>query len=300
MDARSRSVLDRVRDLGEQVLLRRFWIHLGPHLLASDPIRRSCARIHRTACERQRRTPEAGYTRFLRNRPQLRVLAQVVSARPRGSDLRMAILACSRGPEAYSALWTVRSSRPDLQVTCVGVDLSPAAIAIAKAGTYARDSSELEGLSEAELEALFVRDSGRVRVRPALAAAISWRVGDLLEPASLASMSPQDIVFANNFLIHMSDADAESCLRAITTRVADQGHLFVWGVNPDVKSHVLTAVGFEPDTSLLEEIHEADRTARRIWPFKYWGLEPIDKRREDWPMRYATVFRRRCARAART
>jgi hypothetical protein len=292
--------LDRVRDLGEQVLLRRFWIRLGPHLVASDPIRRSCVRIHRSACERQRRTPEAGYTRFLRNRPQLRVLEQVVSARPRGSDLRLAILACSRGPEAYSALWTVHSRRPDLRVACVAVDLSPAAIATAKAGTYERNASELEGLSEAEVEELFVRDGGRVRVRPALADGISWRVGDLLEPASLEGLHPQDIVFANNFLIHMSDADAEACLRAITARVADDGHLFVWGVNPDVKSHVLGALGFEPNVSLLEEIHEADRTARRIWPFKYWGLEPIDKRRDDWPMRYATVFRRRRTRGALT
>jgi hypothetical protein len=42
---------------------------------------------------------------------------------------------------------------------------------------------------------------------------------------------------------------------------------------------------------LLEAIHDGDRSLREVWPYKYWGLEPLDKRRPDWPIRYASAFR---------
>ena len=27
------------------------------------------------------------------------------------------------------------------------------------------------------------------------------------------------------------------------------------------------------------------------WPLHFWGLEPLDRKRRDWPVRYSTVFR---------
>jgi hypothetical protein len=43
-------------------------------------------------------------------------------------------------------------------------------------------------------------------------------------------------------------------------------------------------------TARCEEIH-AGEDVHAAWPLRFWGLEPIDRRWQDWPARYATVFR---------
>jgi hypothetical protein len=40
----------------------------------------------------------------------------------------------------------------------------------------------------------------------------------------------------------------------------------------------------------LKDVHEGDATLTVSWPFKYWGVDPFDKRRPDWRIRYASVF----------
>ena len=43
-------------------------------------------------------------------------------------------------------------------------------------------------------------------------------------------------------------------------------------------------------TELIDEIHEGDQSLRKDWPLQYWGLEPLDRRRSDSDLRYASVF----------
>ena len=40
----------------------------------------------------------------------------------------------------------------------------------------------------------------------------------------------------------------------------------------------------------IENIHNGDLSIRMGWPWHYWGLEPVDKKRPDWKIRYASVF----------
>jgi len=47
---------------------------------------------------------------------------------------------------------------------------------------------------------------------------------------------------------------------------------------------------WRPIPELIEEIHEGDPSVRRDWPRAWWGLEPLDTKRDDWQMRYAAVF----------
>jgi SAM-dependent methyltransferase len=101
---------------------------------------------------------------------------------------------------------------------------------------------------------------------------------------------PQDIVVANRFLCHMAPPDAERCLRSIARLVAPGGHLFVSGIDLDVRTKVATELGWKPVPDLLEGIHDGDGSLRADWPCKYWGLEPLDKGRPDWAIRYASAF----------
>jgi hypothetical protein len=88
----------------------------------------------------------------------------------------------------------------------------------------------------------------------------------------------------------MAPREAERCLRSLAPLVAPGGHLFVSGVDLEVRTKVARDLGWQPVQDLLEDIHEGDRSLRNDWPCKYWGLEPLDKRRPDWPIRYASAF----------
>jgi len=41
----------------------------------------------------------------------------------------------------------------------------------------------------------------------------------------------------------------------------------------------------------MAEIHDGDPSVRADWPWEWWGLEPLNRRKHDWQTRYAAVFR---------
>jgi hypothetical protein len=91
-------------------------------------------------------------------------------------------------------------------------------------------------------------------------------------------------------LCHMQPAEAETCLRRLASLVKPGGYLFVSGVDLEVRTKVARETGWRPVTELIGEIHEGDQSLRKDWPLQYWGLEPLDQRRGDWNLRYASVF----------
>ncbi|HYV64593.1 MAG TPA: CheR family methyltransferase, partial [Myxococcales bacterium] len=176
------------------------------------------------------------------------------------------------------------------------VDISPEAVEEAQKGVYRVGRSDLvdeeilDRMTAEEMKEMFDRDGDQVRVKAWIREDIVWQVGDAGNPEVAARLGPQDIVVANRFLCHMRPTDAEECLRKIARLVAPGGHLFVSGVDLDVRTKVAAALGWKPVPDLLEEMHEGDSSLRASWPHRYWGLEPIDKRRPDWRTRYASVF----------
>jgi SAM-dependent methyltransferase len=148
-----------------------------------------------------------------------------------------------------------------------------------------------ERMTEAEIEGLFDRDGDVVTVKPWIKEGINWHVGDVGEPETLDTLGPQDIVVANNFLCHMDAPMAERCLRNIARSVSPHGHIFVSGVDLDIRTKVAADLGWRPLQELLEEMHEGDPCMTRLWPCHYGALEPLDKRRKDWQLRYASAFR---------
>lgn len=88
----------------------------------------------------------------------------------------------------------------------------------------------------------------------------------------------QDLVVASNFLCHMEPAEAENCLRNMARIVKPGGHLFVAGVDFDVRAKVARDLGWQPVLELIEEIQEGDPSVRRDWPCAWWGLEPLNKK----------------------
>jgi chemotaxis methyl-accepting protein methylase len=236
-------------------------------------------------------------TFFFRNRPQLELMRRLSAQKAAGSTLSIAILGCSIGAEIYSVLSTIRGARPDLKVSVWAVDNSAEVLKIAREAVYTGELSDLVGSSifermpKWEFEEVFEGDGSVARVRPWLREGISWHLGDAGDPGLMRIIGPQDLVVANNFLCHMNPSEAEYCLRNLARIVNRGGYLFVSGVDLDIRAKVACELGWRQVLELIEEIHEGDPSVRRDWPCKWWGLEPLDKNRADWKMRYASAFR---------
>jgi len=235
-------------------------------------------------------------TFFLRNRPQLELIRRLSYHIEQPSGLEMAVLGCSNGAEVYSILASLRQARPGLEITTHAVDISAEVLAIAKNGSYSISSPELVGevifqrVTDAELQNMFDRNVDQVTIQPWIKAGIIWHVGDVRDPEVLNLLGPQDIVVANNFLCHMKPTQADECLRRIARLVKPGGYLVVSGIDLDVRKKTALDQRWKPVTDLLEEVHNGDFAVRRDWPLNYWGLEPLDRNRENWVYRYATVF----------
>jgi SAM-dependent methyltransferase len=276
-------------------LNQRLWNKLPAPFAALSPIRLYSNFLHGLARIQLVRA-QAFSTYFLRNRPELELIRRLLERSPRVDTLRVAVLGCSTGAEAYSVAWTIRTARPDLKLVLQAVDISKQAVEVAKCGVYSLAGAELtntnifERMTGAEIEEMFDRDGDIVTVKSWIKEGIQWHVSDVGESEILEALGPQDMVVANNFLCHLDDAVAERSLRNIARLVSPHGYLFVSGIDLDIRTKVAADLGWNPLQELLVEIHEGDPCLRSSWPCHYGGLEPLNNRRRDWGLRYAAAF----------
>jgi len=317
MDKVSRS--RRLRKyLGRPYLRGNIWIwnHLPTSLTSSRLGSLYGAHLHRLIQLRSARRQYTG-TFFFRNRPEIELLIRLLD-RIGSAAVDLTILGCSKGAEVYSFSYSIRSARPELKVHIRAVDIDVDVVEFARGGVYylgnharVRDSdldplsplgdlaaktsgdqstSVFERMSSDEIAAMFKCEGQRAQVRPPFLENVAWSVGDAGDPKLIDEFGLQDIVVANRFLCHMQPAEAETCLRRLARLVKPGGYLFVSGVDLDVRTKVAREAGWRPVTELIGEIHEGDQSLRKDWPLQYWGLEPFDRRRGDWDLRYASVF----------
>jgi chemotaxis protein methyltransferase CheR len=216
--------------------------------------------------------------------------------------VKIASLGCSTGAELYSAVWMLRTARREVQVRALGIDSAEACVQAAARGVYPLRVVEVAGISETSYEGLFARQGKTLCVQDWLKNAVTWAVADACSSDLAPRFGLQDVLIANNLLFQMSPERAVACLKNLARLVAPDGYLVVSGVDLDVRSPILGQLGFVPVTARCEEIYAAENV-HTAWPLWFWGLEPMDRRRQDWPARYATVFRlpgQLRARAART
>ncbi len=252
--------------------------------------------MHRIVRRRAHREMYLG-TQFLRNRPALELARRIVARRGPGRPVRVAVLGCSIGAEVYSLLWTLRAERAGRELVVDALDISPEVIELARAGRYGPDASTFVGasifapLSDAERREMFDWDGPTGTVKPWLRDGVRWHVADAGDPTLVTRLGRPDLVIASNFLCHLPPEAARACLRNIGALVAPGGHLVVTGVDLDVRTGVARELGWQPVAELREAIHEGDALVRADWPWRWWGLEPLDRRRGDWVTRYSAAFR---------
>jgi chemotaxis protein methyltransferase CheR len=240
------------------------------------------------------------YTRFLRFPTQYRTLCGPVMSFlgfPANRTLRIAVIGCSNGAEAYSIASCLRSAFPDTSIEINAVDILPDILETARAAIYPRDKLPTDSPVHTDFirntfEPLVNQDDEFLTVKSELRALVTFRFGDALDPEMPRSLGAHDIVFAQNFLYHLDRSIAEIAFNNICALLAPRSALFIDGIDLDLRERLTAQNSLQPLKDLLEEIHEEAREERgSSWPAVYWGLEPLTKK-GDWARRYATIFLR--------
>jgi chemotaxis methyl-accepting protein methylase len=233
------------------------------------------------------------FTGFLRLPSQFDALAgpvldHVISGHE--GPLRIAVMGCSNGAEAYTIARTLLFERPGLPFEVRGYDIDERCVEQANCGRYASDEIFNNSLVTDEfVAAMFDCDGTAFVVKPAIARHVSFALGDVLRPDLRQLVGTCDIVFSQNFLFHLRPPLARRALENLHSLVRSGSAMFLDGV--DIRQQFTRRKGLIPVQHLIEPIHEEARRARGVgWPYHYWGLEPFRTYGRDWPRRYATMF----------
>jgi chemotaxis protein methyltransferase CheR len=175
-------------------------------------------------------------TYFYREMPQLQVFADHVlrqlkdkKTREGGRSLRVLSAGCSTGEEALSLAMIVYDSAQffwnwDVQV--IGLDVDEAALDKARRGAYHQNS--FRALNPAVMDRHFMRQgASAAQVKDNIRKVVSFRQGNLLEPASYAGIPPLDVIFCRNVLIYFSDAAILRAVRQFHELLIPGGYLFL-------------------------------------------------------------------------
>jgi chemotaxis methyl-accepting protein methylase len=238
------------------------------------------------------------FTGFLRLPTQFEALAGPVvdhlsGRRGTAGPLRVGVLGCSNGAEAYTIASVLQSRHPHLAFRVHGFDIDRDVVAKARTARYTADEIyNNKIITAAFVESTFERADGHFTVKPHIAERVEFDTADVLSTDLDVRVGPSDIVFAQNFLFHLKRDAARKALENIARLLRAGGVLFLDGVDLDLRRAFVRRNGLRPLDYEIERIHEEARRARAVgWPYAYWGLEPFHTVRSDWQTRYATIFR---------
>lgn len=239
------------------------------------------------------------YTQFYRLPTQYAALTGPVvdflGGATRENPLRIVVVACSMGAEAYSIASVLRQRHPQLAFEVDAFDIDRGVIEIARSATYEVDWVRRKDHVTAEFTAAtFDEIEGRFVVRPEIARHVRCRVGDILDTQAVSRIAAADVVYAQNMMCNMQRPMARRAFTNIARLLAPRAALFVDGMDLDMRSSMTRALGLEPLDWQVERIHEEARQVRGLrYPWFATGLEPFDAGRRDRVRRYATVFLKR-------
>jgi two-component system, chemotaxis family, CheB/CheR fusion protein len=129
------------------------------------------------------------------------VIPDLVDNLPANKALRVWVVGCSTGEEAYTLAIILReaimASRRDIKLQVFASDIDAQAIAVAREGLYSL--SIKDEVSADRLERHFVQEEGGYRIAPGLRGAVVFTVQDVLTDPPLSRM---DLVTCRNLLIY--------------------------------------------------------------------------------------------------
>lgn len=241
---------------------------------------------------RQQPPTQSTTTKFFRNLQQLAALEGPLSALTQAKSLSVLVAGCSYGCEAYSLGGFLASHFPELDWHIDAVDISREALKVAEAARYTPEHGLglVDDDQAMQIEArLFDRSGDTWTVVPNIRQRVSFAYGDVLSE-EFQHFRNYDLVLGQNFMIHMNEVSSEVALGSLVAATRSGGALFLGGMDLDTKVGLVARHNLVPVDWNIAEIHDADEMRRSAWPWYYWSLEPIRRRRGDFLARYSTIF----------
>jgi chemotaxis protein methyltransferase CheR len=167
-------------------------------------------------------------TSFFREAHHFEVLAaHVRSTAPDGQGVRVWSAGCSSGEEPYSIAMTLAETMPDANFQVVATDIDTQVLAHAFEGIYPMAS--LAALPPERQKRFFLRGSGRfegrARVRPELAARVSFERLNLMD-RDWALDGLFDAIFCRNVMIYFDKPTQRRLIERFHARLAPGGLFF--------------------------------------------------------------------------
>ena len=174
-------------------------------------------------------------TYFYRESPQLQVFAESVlpglkDRKMARGDRRIQVLSagCSSGEEAYTLAMILYDSGLffwSWDARVIGMDLDRNALEKAERGLYHPNS--FRSIRPEISDKHFVREPGGARVKDAIRRIVTFRQGNIVDPASYDGLAGLDVVFCRNVLIYFSDAMILKVMKILHGVLAPGGYLFL-------------------------------------------------------------------------
>ncbi len=145
------------------------------------------------------------------------------------TTLRAWSAGCASGEEAYCLAAALRAAAPAAEVTVLGTDLNPDALATATQGTYGRRSWRGEPPRWSLRLPLHVTTSG-VGVPALLRDLVQFHALNLNQssyPEELVPKSSFDVIFCRNVLVYFAPEAAAKVVLQLRDRLREGGYLFL-------------------------------------------------------------------------
>jgi len=236
------------------------------------------------------------FTGFLRLPSQFEALCGPVlsflAAQRAGAPLRIIVVGCSNGAEAYTIASVLLARAPGIEFVIDAYDIDAGIVEKARSGCFRMDEVLNNKILTTEfIEGTFDADQEGYRVKGHIAARVRFHVADVLDPELAGQVGLCDILFAQNFLFHLTRRDAARAFDNLCRLMGPRAALFADGMDLGLRQKLTRAKGLAPLDFRIQEIHDEARRARAVgWPDQYWGLEPYLTFSADWRRRYATIF----------
>lgn len=191
--------------------------------------------LWQSAEEEKKRLLEAtlvGETWFFRERAAFERLAewcaQLRALGSLGRPLRVLVLPCATGEEAWSVAAVLRAEGFESPAACVeAIDLHSGFIQSARQGEYSARRHRDDRVDARWLEALGTFAGERFTIHPQLLNLVRFEVGNALDPMLLESRPSFDVVFCRNLLIYLHAEARQALLERLAAKLRPEGLLFL-------------------------------------------------------------------------
>uniref|UniRef100_I2Q4S9 Sensory/regulatory protein RpfC n=1 Tax=Desulfovibrio sp. U5L TaxID=596152 RepID=I2Q4S9_9BACT len=235
-------------------------------------------------CGELLRTLFIGVTAFFRD-PEafeaLRTLAlpRIFRDRSPGDCVRIWVIGCSTGEEAYSVAMLVNeyseSARTHCGIKIFATDIDPAAVAVARKGWYA--PGDRPNLSAERLGKYFKTDGHGHTVRPGLRERLVVVRHNLLQDPPFLHM---DLVVCRNLLIYLSPDLQKRAVTLLAEALGPGGHLFL-GPAESVSTHSTRLECLDPRWKIFRNVGKPHRRSQPPFPVVRPPRFPEDGRPAD-------------------